>query len=270
MNIPLFRDQFSSLDDFLATLIDAYHAENINSWDDFEPRVMEFFTPEQMEQMEACIPGWKKMSSYNDGVTLTHVMCVFLGLSMLPEYAKLTPAQQTLMKWTVLFHDIEKVVEKGKRDPKHGFRSAVTAARTLPALGFETTSAYNDSIQAWSAFTHAAITTSEGATEPIQDNQKLPEICAGIDQLFGNNSSSALIVKTILLHMSINVVKEWPQAAPLSHTEIREFVDRDFLPLLECMMLADNEGWVMFYPEASDVQRYETLEAFEAIRDMIS
>jgi hypothetical protein len=114
------------------------------------------------------------------------------------------------------------------------------------------------------------VTTPEGTAEPIQDNSKLPEILSGIDNLFGKNSSAALIVKTILLHMSITVVSEWPQAAPLSQQEISVFVDEALFPMLRCMMLADNEGWVMFYPEARHAQRRETLATFAEITNSIS
>jgi len=53
--------------------------------------VKTFFTPECMEQTEALVPGWKKMASYSDGITLTHAICVFLGVYMMPEFQALTP-----------------------------------------------------------------------------------------------------------------------------------------------------------------------------------
>lgn len=268
--IPGFDEQFPDLNQFICALVDDYNAGKINSWDDLEPQVHAFFTPERMEQMESCVPGWQKMSSFNEGVTLTHVMCVFMGLFMLPEYADMTQHQQNSMKWAVLFHDVEKVVEKGKRDPKHGFRSAVTAARTLPTLGFATSQEYNSAVDNWSAVTYSAVTTPEGASEPIQDNRKLPEILSGIEQLFGKDSPATLIVKTILFHMSINVVKGWPQAAPLSTEEIARYINRELTHLLRAMALADNEGWAMFYPEDRARQREETVEAFENIANMLS
>jgi hypothetical protein len=258
------------LNQFICTLVDEYIAGKINSWDDLEPRVHAFFTHEKMERMESCIPGWQKMSSYNNGITLVHVMCVFLGLFMLPEYTGMTPHQQDLMNWAVLFHDVEKVVEQGKRDPKHGFRSAVTAAQRLPTLGFTTTPEYNDLVGSWSEFTYSAVVLPEGSSEPVQDNRKLPEILAGIDTLFGPGSFAALIVKTVLFHVSINVVRDWPQAAPLSMDEIAHFVDKDLIRLLRAMMLADNEGWDIFYPESRARQRAETLDAFERIANRIS
>jgi len=268
--MPRFDDQFPELNHFICTLVDDYNAGKINSWDDLELRVHAFFSPETMEQIESYVPGWQKMSSYNNGITLVHVMCVFLGLLMLPEYTSMTSYQQGLMKWAVLFHDVEKVVEKGKRDPKHGFRSAVTAAQRLPMLGFTTTPEYNDLMGTWSEFTYSAVITPEGMTEPIQDNQKLPEIISGIQQMFGNGSPAALIIKTVLFHVSINVVKEWPQAAPLSTEEVARYIDRELTPLLRAMALADNEGWNMFYPESRAQQRAETLEAFERIANQIS
>jgi hypothetical protein len=69
------------------------------------------------------------------------------------------------------------------------------------------------------------------------------------------------------MHVSINVVREWPQAAPLSQAEIRQYVDQALFPLMLCMMLADSEGWSMFHAETRETQRKETLEAFEEIKN---
>ena len=255
---PAFDDCFADQNQFILELVQAYEAGRIKSWDDLENRVKPFFTPKRIEQM----PGWQKMASYAGGVTLVHVMCVFLGLFMLPEFQSLTPAQKQIAKWTVLFHDVEKEIQKGKRDPIHGFRSAVITAKYLPEFGFPVTSQYDDLIDSWSQLTNLAITSSPRYSEPIQDNHRLPEILAGIERMFGEDTPAALIVKNVLLHMSINVVTEWPQAAPLTEVEIKNYISRDLAPLLKVMMLSDNEGWVMFYPNDRSKQRTETLKVF--------
>jgi hypothetical protein len=265
---PSFNQRFPELHHFILRLVAEYQAAAITSWEDLESRVTDFFTPDRMEQMEAALPHWQKMASYREGVTLTHVMCVFLGLYMLPEYQSLTADQQNLMQWAILLHDVEKEAEKGQRDYFHAFRSAVTAARRLPALGFETKADFEVQIAPWSELVLSACIQTEDAPEPIQDNRRFPEILAGIDQMFGNRSASAAIVKTVLFHMSVTVVKEWPQAAPLTIEEITRYVDRGLLPLLKAMMLADNEGWSMFYPDR-DTQRTDTLEAFAELEKLI-
>jgi len=268
-NIPSFDIQLNELNLFILRLVEEYRWGNITSWEDLEKRVNNFFTLEQMDGIEDLVPGWGKMSSFSEGITLTHVMCVFLGLFMLREFQALTPEQKQLAKWTVLFHDVQKETEKGKRDPKHGFRSAITAANNLPKLGFTPTPEYDSLIHAWSMLTYSSVTILENISEPIQDNNKLPEILAGIDKLFGKNAPAALIVKGVLLHMSVNVVDKWPQAAPLSEEEIIQCVDTDLLPLLRVMMLADNEGWVMFYPETRMKQYEETIRAFEKVEELV-
>jgi hypothetical protein len=266
---PSFDDRFPELQQFICELVDLYEGERINSWDDLEALVNAFFTPERMQQMESQIPHWTKMTSYREGVTLTHVLCVFMGLYMLPEYQALTKPQQNLMKWVILLHDVEKEVEKGKRDPLHAFRSAAAAAKNLPKLGFTARQGFQSSIEPWSELVFTAVIQPEDAPEPVQDNQKYPEILEGIDRLYGRNSAGALIVKTILFHISINVVRDWPQAAPLTTEEIKKYVDADLLPLLKVMMLADNEGWVMFYPEDRSKQRSETLQTYELLEKWI-
>lgn len=269
-NFPVFDEQLVFLNQFILDLVDAYQSGKLNSWDDLDEKVKNFFTHERLEQMEAIVPGWKKMSSYSDGITLTHVTCVFLGLFMLPEFLNLTHKQQQLAKWIVLLHDVEKAHVKGKRDLTHGFRGAALAAHILEKLGFDHTQKFDGFIATWSKLTNAAITTSHVDSDLIQDNQKLPAILDGIKQLFDENTPAALITKGVLLHMSLNVVNQYPQAAPLSETEIKSCMDPVFLPFLKVMMLADNEGWVLFYPEVRELQRNETLTAFQKVEKIIT
>ena len=140
MNFPNFDTRLPFLNQFIRELVDDYHAGKINSWDALDEKVKTFFTAERMGETDALVPGWKKMASYSDGVTLTHVMCVFMGLYMMPEFLSMTNEQQGIMKWVILFHDVEKEHQRGKRDHLHAFRSSVGAARTLPKLGFPVTS----------------------------------------------------------------------------------------------------------------------------------
>ena len=263
---PLFDERLPFLNQFTLDLAENFNAGKIALWSDLDERVKYFFTTERMIEVEAAIPGWKKMASYSGGVTLTHVICVFLGLLLLPEFQSLTYHQQQLAKWIVLFHDVEKVHINGKRDHTHAFRSAITAAKALKDIGFATTNQYTDVFEAWQELTLSAITDS--TTQPaeiISDNSKLPEIIQGVEKMYGRNMPASLIVKGVLLHMSINAVKDWPQPAPLSGNEIVQYVDNELLPLLKVMHLADNEGWSMFEPETRAIQRSETLEAFEKV-----
>lgn len=269
-DFPSFDEHFFELNQFILQLVDSYNLGKIDSWEDLESLVNSFFTRARMDQMEALVPGWRKMASYRNGVTLIHVMCVFLGLYMLPEFKSLPLHQQGLMKWVILFHDIEKEIRNGKRDPTHAFRSAVTTAKRLPAFGFATTNQYQSFIESWDEFTSSAFIRTEDGSEPIQDNLKYPEILSGVERLFGKASPAALIVETILFHMSVNVVKDWPQAAPLSDEEITKYMTKELLPLLKAIMLADSEGWVMFYPEDRAKQREQTLDTFDWLDGLIS
>jgi hypothetical protein len=268
---PAFDDCLSDLNQFILDLVSLYEAGKLRSWGDLEEQVNAFFTPEKMEQMESRVPGWQKMVAYKSGVTLTHVTGVFLGLFMLPEFKSLSAERRQLAKWTVLFHDLEKEFTggAGEKDKTHAFRSAVTTARRLPPLGFAIAPEYEREFGPWSRLVLSAIKTSTDSFGTVQDNTKLPVILTGIEKMFGAGTPGALIVKAVLLHMSINVVIEWPQAAPLTDVEIQSYMDGELLPLLKVMMLADNEGWVLFYPEREE-QRQNTLDAFEKIEKRIS
>jgi hypothetical protein len=266
---PFFDDCFPDLNRFILELVESYRMEKIKSWDDLQKKVDTYFTSENMEQMEFVVPGWRKMASGLDGVTQTHVICVFLGLVMLPEFPRLSWEGQQLAKWIVLFHDVQKEVRRGRKDTTHAFRSAIGAARQLPHLGFAVTEEYDDLIALWSELTHSANQTFADFAEPIQDNAKLPEILSGIERMFGVDTPAALIVKVVLLHMSVNVVSDWPQAAPLTEEEIKRYIPNSLELFLKVMMLSDNEGWVMFSGER-ERQRNETLQVYQTIEGLIS
>ncbi len=267
---PAFEGTFPDLNQFILELVKAHEAGKIKSWEDLEQRVNTYFTAEKMEQMESVLPGWQKMASYSGGITLVHVMCVFLGLFLLPEFQTLLPQQQQLAKWIVLFHDVAKVHIRGKKDTMHAFRSAVLTTNLLPRLGFPTTRIFPETINSWSEYTVQAFITEDGNMTPKPNNQKLPEILAGIDHLYGKGTPATLIIKTVLLHISLPVDPFYHTPAPLTENETKRFIDPNLLPLLKVMMLADNEGWSLFDPETRARQRRDTLQAFQRIERIIS
>lgn len=268
-DFPLFDEHFSFLNLFILELVQAYNAGKLNSWDELENKSREFFTPEIMGVIEAKAPGWNKMASFSGGITVAHVTCVFLGMFMLPEFQALSPKQKQLAKWIILFHDIDKAHIRGQRDKMHAFNSGVVTANTLPGLGFPVTSKYHELINSWSEFTHQAFVLPNGEQWPKPDNQKLPKILSGIDRLFGENTPASLITKTVLLHISLDVDKNYQTPAPLTEEEIQRFISPDLLPLLKVMMLSDNEGWSLFDPETRAQQKRDALKAFERFQELI-
>jgi hypothetical protein len=265
---PSFDGSLAGLNRFILELVEAYKAGKVASWDELEVEVNAYFTPGRMEYMESRVPGWRKMASYMEGTTLVHVMCVFVGLFIMPEFLSMIEVQQQMMKWVILFHDIEKEPQKGKRDHGHAFRSAVAAARTLPKLGFPVTSEYDLLIDDWSDFTRSSTTKPANFPDYVQDNFKLPEILAGIERMFGHDAPAALIVKTILFHLSIDM-QPWPPVTPLTNEEVGRYLDGELVLLLRAMNLGDGEGWNMFGQEREKL-RDATLEAFKKVERLVS
>jgi len=266
-SFPSFDVELKELNQFILTLADEYFSGKIKSWDDLDERVRAFYTAERMDNIEAKAPGWKKMASYSDGITLTHVTCVFLGMFMLPEFQALSAERQQLAKWIILFHDIDKFHTRGKKDTMHAFRSGVIAANIVPGIGFPTSEKYDGLIRPWSELALNAFTMENSTPKP--DNKKLPEILSGIEQLFGTDTPASLIVKTVLLHISLDVDKNYPTPTPLTENEIKQYINSNLFPLLRIMMLSDNEGWSLFEPETRKQQCRDALEAFEKVKVLI-
>ncbi|MEY2816828.1 MAG: hypothetical protein RL275_291 [Chloroflexota bacterium] len=268
-NFPSFDIAFPELNEFIHELVQEYKTGNLNSWDELDKRTHRFYSLDMMDLIESKAPGWKNMSSYSEGITRTHVTCVFLGMYMLDEFQSLSPEQQQIAKWIILFHDIDKFHIRKVKDTMHAFNSAVVAANTLPSLGFFTTYKYNELIQSWSDYTRNASIPTDVKESPKPDNQKLPRILSEIDELFGQDTPASLIVKTILLHISPAVDKNYPTPSPLTEDEMQRFINPPLFPLLKVMMLSDNEGWSMFNPMVRDQQKRDALIAFERIQELI-
>ena len=266
---PSFDDWFPDLNQFIMELVQAYDAGSLKSWDDLDGKIKTYFTPERMEQLESQVPGWQKMAYYSHGITLVHVMCVFLGMIMLPEYRDLTSEQKQMAKWIVLFHDTAKFHIKGKKDTMHAFRSGVETAKTLPSFGFLTRLHFHERIGYWSNYTEHAFVLRDRITTPMPDNQKLSGILMGIDNLFGKDTPAALITKTVLLHISLHIDPHYPTPSPLTEDEIKRYIHPSLFPLLKVMMLADNEGWSLFNPEKRAQRSQDARIAFGTIEHLI-
>ena len=268
-NFPSFDITLPELNGFIHELVQEYKTGNLNSWNDLDERTHRFYTPEMMDRIESKAPGWKKMSSYSEGITRTHVTCVFLGMYMLDEFRSLSPEQQQIAKWIILFHDIDKFHIRKVKDTMHAFNSAVVTANTLPSLGFPTTNTYNQLIASWSELTRNAYIPTDIKESPKPDNQKLPNILSGINELFGQNTPASLIVQTILLHISPAIDKNYPTPSPLTEDEIQRFISPSLFPLLKVMMLSDNEGWSLFEPKVRDQQKRDAIIAFARIQELV-
>ena len=263
---PPIESHLPQLMEFVSKLAQEYQAGKITSWDTMQKEVFAFFTPEMMEKVENIVPGWGKTVSYSNGLTLLHTTTALTALLLCPEFKSATPSQQSLMKWVVLLHDIGKEANPKRRDLTHSFRSAALTGEILPRLGFSTTSEYDEHIKDWVTLTKTAIIKNSETGREVQDNQKLPQILAGIENIFGFNTPAALIIKTILFHASITAVKEWPKGAPLTEIEIDKYFDDELLFLIKIMALADSASWSFFNLPRKESYREEVLETYRRIK----
>lgn len=266
-DFPRIDDRLPGMMAFAGGLARDHQSGELSSWEALTQRVETYFSPAMLERADQVAPGWRDMAAQGRGVTQVHVMCAFIGLMTCPEFERASPAQQELAKWIVLFHDIAKRVQPGKHDGTHAFRSAIHAAAALPAIGFAATDDYAGHRDAWIALVRDATARhADRDTAPsIQDNTRLPHILEGIGRMFGHGSPAALIVRTVLLHHSISMLEEYPVPAPLTEVETGRYLDRDLLPLLKLMSLADSDGWELFNPPTRERYRQQTLAVFETL-----
>ncbi len=269
MTIPQVETLLPELAQFISQLVTQHQKDAMNNRRGFDAQVREFFTPNIMDKIERVVPGWSEMAACANQQTLIHITSVLTALHLLPEYKQATSEQQALMEWMVLFHDVAKIAHVSKRDHVHAFRSAAITGKALRQLGFPVTAAYAGLIDSWVTLTHNAVVYRADLQEIVQDNRKLSQIVLGIDRLFGVQAPAGLIVKGVLLHISIVANLDYPNVAPLTDEEVQRYIDTASFPLLKAMMLVDNNGWNLFFPENQQRYRQQTLAAFDKIGALI-
>jgi hypothetical protein len=244
---------------FLEQLSAGVEAGTIKSTEQLIERCQEFYTTERMAAIEAVVPGWQHMASFEHGKTLWHINVAMVALLQLDEYRSMSPSQQTVQQWIVFLHDVAKE-PVGRRDHRHSFRSAAHAGRVMPQLGFPVTAAYASEFQDWFTLTDTATRFDEAQKLHIQDNGKLPKILGGAKRIFAEPTRTA--VSAIALHQSITALAAWPVQAPLTDDQVRAYVDKDIFPALLALMLADSGGWNLFDPPTLEAMYKETRAVF--------
>ena len=125
--LPRLEDHLPDLLVHVRALAAEIEAGQLQRSDELVQRNQDFYTSGRMAAIESVAPGWRQMAAEADGATLHHVTQVLIALHLLPEYRQAAQRLQTLLEWTVLYHDLGKQVIGGQRDALHAFRSATMA-----------------------------------------------------------------------------------------------------------------------------------------------
>lgn len=268
--IPQVKTYLPELSEFISDLATQVQHKQINDWQSFAQTVRQFFTPTMMDKVNNIIPKWNEMASYGDQKTLIHVISVLVALELLPEYKNATDDQQQQMMWTVLFHDVAKVIYPDKHDYLHAFRSAMVAGKALANIGFSVTPAYRDLIDEWVKLVYQATLFQVDIDDTIPDNRQLPQIINGINTLYGADNPAVSIIKAVLFHLAIETDPKYPTVSPLTEDEIKAYIDPTTYPIFKVMMLVDMDGRTLFDGKERDYHRQLTLKAFDRITGLIN
>ncbi|MBK8022106.1 MAG: hypothetical protein IPK19_11935 [Chloroflexi bacterium] len=269
MSIPALDSYLPSLMPIVQELVAAYQAGEIHSWETAADRIRRVFSPTRMTEFDNAIPGWIEMASYANQQTLIHVMLALASLAMMPEYRDSSQDVQRMAEWIIAFHDVSKQPRRGSHDWTHGFRSAAVLGGALPERGFPVLDADAAQLKDWAAMTASALTEHPDEDTLMHDHRRLPEIVGGIHILWGKGTPAAAIVKSVLFHMSIDAIPEYPTATPLTDAEVALYVDPSTLPLLEIMVLVDCDAWALFHPELRARDRALVLNEFSRLRSLV-
>ena len=91
--ISSISEKLPALWRFLEELSAGVKASTIGSTEQVIERCKEFYTVKRMAEIEAVVPGWKHMASFEDGKTLWHINVAMVALLQLDEYRSMSPSQ---------------------------------------------------------------------------------------------------------------------------------------------------------------------------------
>ena len=269
MAFPRIEQRLPELMAFIGDLSTAIDLRDTETLGKAEGSITSFFDLEQQQKLEAIAPGWSALIAHDQSKTLTHVMLAMASLRFYPEFEKSSPEEQNIVRWALLFHDIAKRSE-AERDLTHAFRSAVALCRSLSLIGVDLPASYFQNLHSWAELTLNATTRQTGSNQLIQNNQRIPEILAGLDMMLEGHAAARTAIKLVLLHHSINHLHDWPQASALTDDQVRHLFDDRLLQLIRIMMLADNDGWELFNANNCTRYREETRTVFRHLHTLIS
>ena len=116
--IASMSEKLPELWHYLQSLSADVSSGTLRSTDEVIARSRAFFIPARMDRIEAVLPGWGHMASYDRGKTLWHVNVAMVALLQLDEYKAMPREQQIVEEWIVLLHDLAKEPVSG-RDHRH-------------------------------------------------------------------------------------------------------------------------------------------------------
>lgn len=245
----------------VVALRDRLRSGEITTLDGAHEYIRLSITRSEVEELERFAPGWRELADYDDLTTLGHVIISLLSLPYHREYLDAGPSRQRIVTYALLYHDLAKRSAEG-RDHTHAFRSAAMAARSLPLLRLDLARGARAALEEWAHdATNAVCRNDDG--QLVQDNSRIPELFGRLDAILAADSAPNRMIKIVLLHHSVDVLKLWPQANPLTRPQIERWLDQELLVLLRILMLADCDGWELLNARTCNEYRREIRAMFD-------
>jgi hypothetical protein len=238
--IPSIAEKLPDLWLFLEKLDAAVKSGTIRSTEQLIERCKEFYTAERMAKIEAVVPGWTHMASFEQGKTLWHINVAMVALLQLDEYRSMSPIQQTV-QWIVLttwprnrlVGAIIDTASAQRRTQDESCPRSIPGDRRLsirvPGVVNLQTMRCNSRRRTGDQDSTLPRTSSPGRSSPSRRDS-------------GHHNRTASV------H---NILAAWPVKAPLTDDQVIAYVDKDLVTTLLPLTLADSAGWNLFEPKTS-------------------
>jgi len=215
----------------------------ITNWDLLNQHIKPILVPSFVDRMDKVIPGWKNIATLLEGQTALHTLLVFASCLNLPEYTLSNEQTCKEIEWAAILHDFDKKL--AQRDAAHPFRSAAVVAKIMPGLGFDLLpNIATADLEVWSNLVMSA--HRQDGDNAIHNHSQLREIITGIHTCWGQDSSAARVLKSVLFHQSLPALKDWPNPVLLTDEEMNYALTLKDMKVLGPLMVADSDSWNIF------------------------
>ena len=207
-------------------------------------------------------PYWAQLTEQSGGVLAAHTILALWRATGLDIYEELAEDDRNVVKWACLLCDIAKLgaPRVQGRDPAHAFRSGSAALELFARFGFLESGQVGryplaqrllaESFQPLPALWRAeALASKQPMVSQMPSHHNLPALFdalwSGVTPL---ESFCDQVLRLVLFSHSLEGLGSAPNAFNLSPAHRKRFCSPHFYSLMQILLVADNEAYILFDP----------------------
>jgi len=267
-DLPGFDQTFPDLTKMLMKYAEDFSTEREMTFDQLRDDMQAILKTESVaKRITEIMPEMDELTQHCDGDISMHTLTVMLSFFKDLSFEGLDPVTRDIVTWALFLHDVMKRPQMGKgKDFVHPFKGAARACLILFRLGIiPRTSENYQMTRKFSSTLHQGykLLQKRGVSIPVQNHRCLHQAWEILEYM---PTQARMILKLILLHQSVTVVLDSPQAVDLTREERASFLDPLFIEVFQHIMLHDSVSYCLLHPPKYEAYYHEISEKLYSIK----